>query len=918
MIHLEQVVDRSTGFLSHFYVSYHDEDGKKQIVKFKVPDSEKYEWQEVPDDYPTDSSKISAHGKKLKKVSLKKYRKLSKFRVYELLNGLGEETKKKIFSPNQPRKTFFDIETESHGSFPDVNNPQHKVITNVFVTDQNVEIFGLKEMTQENIVSIERRIEEHFKHLENQNLLLGKYKVKYHKYDSEVELISAMFTYINKNVDILLGWNSLKFDTLYLANRSETAKGVNLYGLGDKKPKYETYRRTSPTGNVFHLRLVDKFAKDSKIHVPVPYHVPVLDYMDIMEQFDYPKRSKYSLDSVSDTILKGIKKISYAGSLQSLYDTDFEKFCLYNAIDSILVQLIDRATGIFDIVPTLSSVAEVPMHDALFAGMMCERMFQKEYEAEGKLFVEREQTEEFQKYEGGYVMHPLKGMANYISIYDFTSMFPTGMMAFNFGIDTLIGETTDYKTYRGKNGEVNDIDLQKHVMSPNGYVYSKDKDSSLRKMIFKLFNGRVLKKKSAKRVAAEIKQLQTCGGLVDFDTEFSKLEKKTYSSQEIESVVIELKKKEKTFVNESNAMKIIMNSIYGVLGYRYFPLYNVPVASSVTAQSRDLIQYTIEETNKYFREEWANEKEIHQILGFENVKNVNRDVIYYADTDSVMVNMSHVLDASGFDWRGDWEATRDKILEIDQKFMVNFYKKKMRQYCEKWGAFTERPDGEESFELGIEEIDYKTLFVKKKRYIKNPIWVEGVFYKPNEKMEYKGVEMKKPSYPPFVREKLDKIAHNIMGQEGEFSLRELATEVKLVRDEFMIAPVENISVIERVNNFTDNLVSENPLIFASGAPKNHRAALIHNKFIKEDESRKKYPLILNGEKIGVYSTKGEDKTTDVFGFPNMTGVPTGAPEVDRIKQFDITILKPINNIIKVIDPSFKLNFNLNITTTGLW
>ena len=53
------------------------------------------------------------------------------------MNALGEETRAKLFSANQQIKTFCDIETESMGSFPNVNNPNHKIVTNVFVTVNN-------------------------------------------------------------------------------------------------------------------------------------------------------------------------------------------------------------------------------------------------------------------------------------------------------------------------------------------------------------------------------------------------------------------------------------------------------------------------------------------------------------------------------------------------------------------------------------------------------------------------------------------------------------------------------------------------------------------------------------------------------------------------------------------------------------
>ena len=47
-----------------------------------------------------------------------------------------------------------------------------------------------------------------------------------------------------------------------------------------------------------------------------------------------------SLDVASQTL--GAHKIEYEGDLQTLYETDYQKYVFYNAIDSILVQLIAK------------------------------------------------------------------------------------------------------------------------------------------------------------------------------------------------------------------------------------------------------------------------------------------------------------------------------------------------------------------------------------------------------------------------------------------------------------------------------------------------------------------------------------------------------------------------------------------------
>ena len=48
---------------------------------------------------------------------------------------------------------------------------------------------------------------------------------------------------------------------------------------------------------------------------------------------------KATLDTAGEAVV-GIKKIKYDGTLQDLYERDYTKYVYYNAIDTILVQLI--------------------------------------------------------------------------------------------------------------------------------------------------------------------------------------------------------------------------------------------------------------------------------------------------------------------------------------------------------------------------------------------------------------------------------------------------------------------------------------------------------------------------------------------------------------------------------------------------
>lgn len=88
---------------------------------------------------------------------------------------------------------------------------------------------------------------------------------------------------------------------------------------------------------------------------------------------------------------------------------------------------------------------------------------------------------------------------------------------------------------------------------------------------------------------------------------------------------------------KQNAIKLLINSIYGAFGNKWFYFYNPDIAQSITLQGQDLIKFSIKAVNFYFQEKWHNDTELHEILGIADleVKKVEEEAAIYTDTDSV-------------------------------------------------------------------------------------------------------------------------------------------------------------------------------------------------------------------------------------------------------------------------------------------
>lgn len=88
---------------------------------------------------------------------------------------------------------------------------------------------------------------------------------------------------------------------------------------------------------------------------------------------------------------------------------------------------------------------------------------------------------------------------------------------------------------------------------------------------------------------------------------------------------------------KQNAIKILINSIYGAFGNKWFYFYNPDIAQSITLQGQDLIKFSIKAVNHYFLEKWHLDTELHKMLGLDQytIRKIDEEAAIYTDTDSV-------------------------------------------------------------------------------------------------------------------------------------------------------------------------------------------------------------------------------------------------------------------------------------------
>ena len=491
-------------------VSYVDRTGD---IKLKY-----YNWDNPMKYVACDESDVQKHpdfrswdGKNVKQIEVNHP---DRYAIYEFLDDLPENEKNEIFEFNLPKIYFIDIETEIVDGFPEAadikdqdgnvtkEGASTQVLSISIVYDDKIILLGLKDMPEDMQERITTNTNKYFEKFGTE------YKFKYIKYDDEFDMLYAFFYKMIPKMPILTGWNFLKYDWLYLVNRSR------------KISKWANGREYKIDPAVSSL--TKRMNKIWSTEFEVPAHRMIFDYMQLYEICDTSIKVKESssLDFVANKLV-GVEKIKYNGSLQKLYEDDFETFMYYNAVDSVLVQKIHEARNYISIIYAISSLAQIriidvvsQMNNALGSLAITEGVLRNRFRKMDNIVLFRDERGDAEStIAGGWVKDPVVGMNQWCVTYDFASLYPTTQLQFFIAPETFVGLQDEKDKSKCTNGRP--IDPDKHVLCVNGVVFEKRVSPTLT-MLKDVYADRkknkkimMQKKEDLKKVMDEIKKLES-------------------------------------------------------------------------------------------------------------------------------------------------------------------------------------------------------------------------------------------------------------------------------------------------------------------------------------------------------------------------------------------------------------------------
>ena len=468
-------------------ISYIDQGERKFI---DIPKTNFWNWKKV--NYDTKHKSFLNENVERKRLTFKDKR-VNKFSLFEWINSQQELTEK-LYKFEIPKILFCDIETEVVDGFPKPELAKESITSMSFAwIDSNDKIQSLtlgykEEFDQKQREKMQEFTQDYYLNAKTERDVIVRYK----KVKDEKELLN-FFVSICSKFHVLTGWYFEDFDWPYIKNRF---KNLNM-----SLSKISPHNKLDRDGN--------------------PTHFIVIDYMALFKKNDRTVAVKESmtLEFISNAVLD-VGKLSYAPlTLQELYEKNYYKYILYNAIDTINVLMIHDKCKTLTALLALSNLCGCEISRCQSPVSLTEGILSKRYLLENKVIPYEYSEKDRGEYEGAYVRPPITGLHKAISCFDFSSLYPSIARQLNISPESFIDkETMDYAKEYGKEGsydrykaDSNNIDRSddNYIISVTGCKFDKE-ESVLKKVFNDLYKDRKVEQKRYKvcdKLAHELKQL---------------------------------------------------------------------------------------------------------------------------------------------------------------------------------------------------------------------------------------------------------------------------------------------------------------------------------------------------------------------------------------------------------------------------
>lgn len=337
---------------------------------------------------------------------------------------------------------------------------------------------------------------------------------------------------IDLDPDVITGWNLIDFDFNYIKK------------LFDKyKIKFDLGR----TNDNARIRIEENFFRNSSMDIPGRVVLDGLNFIKDPFIQEAPsikniKFENYTLEEVSQQIIKHSKLIKGKNrheEIEKLYKTSKEtqqKLVDYNLMDCQLVHEILEHTKMIELAIERSELTGNQIDKLTGSIANFDSLYIREAHKKNLVSPTTRFSDKQERIKGGFVMTPKPGLYNNVLVLDFKSLYPSIIKTFNIDPSSFVSKE------QLKKHKLNEKDL---IISPNN-AHFKNQEGILPNIIEKLHQAR----------------------------EKAKREKRELSSY---------------------AIKIIMNSFFGVLASPNCRYFSLDIANAITNFGQEILKLTKEQ-----------------------------------------------------------------------------------------------------------------------------------------------------------------------------------------------------------------------------------------------------------------------------------------------------------------------------------
>jgi DNA polymerase elongation subunit (family B) len=722
------------------------------------------------------------------------------------------------------RVVYYDIEVSTEGGFPTVDEAD-KEITAIALYDAATEQYTAF------ILDKEQRLQDY-----------KKDNVEVRGFQDEDSLLMHFLTKWEEiQPTIATGWNIDEFDTPYVFNRIKRV-------LGDREAK-----RLSP------IKICYKNDWSGKIVVA---GISFIDYMVLYKKWNIKQEPSYALGAIGKKVV-GMEKITYHGSLDDLYKSDLNKYIEYNLNDVKIIVALEKKLQFIEQARAICHKGHVPydcftMSSRFIEGAILMYLRRKGQVAKNKPIDGREEYENQMEqgeegFEGAYVKDPVPGRYDWVFDLDLTSMYPNIIISLNISPETKVAVINKIE-YDDSYVEDRTKEIREDYENLGDSVQKKTPFAQYLEQRLYAFNARLFAQDkigkyhvgSTVYTNEEFKQLVTQSNLsiasngvlckkdktgvipeilvkwFDERKDLRKLAKKHADLKEWE--------KYEFYDQRQKVQKVLLNSIYGVLGLQIFRFYDKDNASAVTLTGQDIIKTANKAINQYYKKT-LNDSE-------------NKDYVIYVDTDSCFASALPIIKHKmpHIDLNDEKQMT-EAILQVcgEAQKHVN----------DTFNVMADRMFNiqKHRFDAKQEVIAKTSFWLAKKRYAQFIINKGGIEC---DEMEVKGIDVVRTSFPIRFRKFMQKFLDDMLRKLPKETIDASILEFKENMSSYPVIEIaKNTSVKfisqDKVNDY--NPKSRQPFQMIKGAPAQVKAGCYYNDLLKLWELNKDIPEIFHGQKI---------------------------------------------------------------------